>query len=160
MNGTLNVRGRRHLLRSSSTRPVSAPTTRSPRWGCPGGPVWDCRVPDNGFLAIALPGGASRALPGRAFPAMAYSSGAQSRLGYSPNGAFERAYHTTTGENRRKTNNGLDKKSRPFAAARPFAPSAAPGAALARRRLRANTLARGSRDRWQKNSRHQVLIIW
>ena len=122
MDGTLNATGRSHLLPSSSTRPASAPTARSPRWGGPGDAVWDCRFPENGFLAIALSGGAFRALQERAFPAVAYSSRAQSRLGYSPNGAFERAYHTTTGESRSKTINGLDKKSRPFAAAPPSAP--------------------------------------
>jgi hypothetical protein len=123
MNGTLKVRGHRHLLRSSSTRPVSAPTTGFARRGGPGDPVWDCRLRENGFLTIAaLSGGTFRALQERAFPAVGYSSGAQSRLGYSPNGASERAYHTTTGESRSKTINGLDKKSRPFAAAPPSAP--------------------------------------
>jgi len=153
MNGTLSARGRSHLFRSSSSRPLSAPSTGFSRWGCPGDPVWDYRCRESAFLAIAWSGGTSRPLPERAFPAVAYSSGIQSRLEYSPNRVFYGAYHTTTGESRRKTNNGLDKKFRPFAAA---LPSASARAAESRRQLRANTLARGWRDRWQENSRHHA----
>ena len=122
MDDTLKARYRGHLLRSSSNRPASGPTIGIPRPGCPAGAVLYRRIAVNGFLAIALGGAAYRPLQGCAFPAVAYSSGIQSRLGYSPNGAFERAYHTTTGESRSKTINGLDKKSRPFAAAPPSAP--------------------------------------
>ena len=114
MDDTLKARYRGHLLRSSSNRPASGPTIGIPRPGCPGGAVLYRRIAVNGFLAIALGGAAYRPLQGCAFPAVAYSSGIQSRLGYSPNGGFDAAYHTTTGKSRSKTNNGLDKKSRPF----------------------------------------------
>ena len=114
MDDTLMVSYRWHLFRSSSTRPVSALAARVPRWGCLGGPSWDCRLPDNAFFAIALPGSSFRPLQQRAFPAVAYSSGIQSRLGYSPNGVFDAAYHTTTGKSRSKTNNSPGQKIRTF----------------------------------------------
>jgi hypothetical protein len=114
MNGTLEIWDRRHLLRSSSNRPASAPTFLPPRRGSSRDPDWYCRLAVNGFVAVAMSRGTSRSLQECSCPAVAYSSGIQSRLGYSPNGVFDAAYHTTTGKSRSKTNNGLDKKSRPF----------------------------------------------
>ena len=142
MDDTLKARYRGHLLRSSSNRPASGPTIGIPRPGCPGGAVLYRRIAVNGFLAIALGGAAYRPLQGCAFPAVAYSSGIQSRLGYSPDGVFDAAYHTTTGKSRSKTNNGLDKKTRLF---RYPPPSASPGATESQKRIRANTVGRGRR---------------
>jgi len=157
MYGTLKISGRGHLLRSSSTHPECAPSTRLPRGGCTGAPVWTCRFPGNTFLIIAFPGSAFRSFRGRAFPPVAYSSRAQSRLGYSPNGAFDRAYHTTTGKCEGKTNNGLDKKSGPFPAARPTASSAFPCASIvAQRPGGSTTVAKGWSHSCQENSHHQV----
>jgi hypothetical protein len=156
MYGTLKISFRRHSFQSFSNRPEAAPAPGFSHRGFPWWRVWDCRIPDDGFPAIALSGGAFRALRPVAVPAVAYSSDVQSRLGYSPNGALEWAYHTTTGESRSKTNNSPDKKSRPFAAAPPSAHPASRGAAAARGRLRASTLARGWRDGRHKNFRHQL----
>lgn len=156
MHDTLKVRTRGHLLPSSSHRPASAITTGFPRPGCPGDPVWHRRLAVNHFLARALREATCRPHPGRACPAVAYSSGIQSRLGYSPNGVFDAAYHTTTGKSRSKTNNSLDKKNRGFLAA----PSASPGAAESRKRSWTHTLARGGRDGFQASYAHHVPIIW
>ena len=151
MDDTVKLRSRRHLITSPSTRPASAPSTPPPRWGCPGAPVWTCLFPGNSPLPLAFPGRASRPPRSRAFPPVAYFFRAQSRLGYSPNGAFDRAYHTTTGKGGGKTNNGLDKKSGPSPAARPAAASA-----VAQRQRRSTPVRQGWSNICLENSRHHV----
>jgi hypothetical protein len=76
-------------------------------WGIPLGtglPLEYLRV------IVAFSPAASR---GGELPPVAYSFQARTRLGHSPKGAFDRAYHNMTGKAQGKTYLRLDKKSGP-----------------------------------------------
>jgi len=108
---TFTIIGRRHPLPSTSTRRAFALPARRPALAVPLALVRACLIPGRGPLNLFHPGGGSPFPRGRAFPPVAYSLPAISRLAYSPNGVLDRAYHTTTGKGGSKTNIGLDKKS-------------------------------------------------
>ena len=115
MDVTVTISCRWHPLPSTTRRTPALPARR-PDLALPRALFRARLFPGRGHLSSFYPCGASPFPPGPAFPTVAYSYSAISRLGYSPNAVLDRAYHITTGKGRSKTNIGLDKKSGPIPA--------------------------------------------
>jgi hypothetical protein len=149
MDDTVKVWDRDCAHCSSSTRLASKPSIRVGPFGSTGAPAWPS-FPLSTFLAIGTRQSAFRSTRRRKFQPVAYSLSPHSRLGYSPNGVLDRAYHNTTGECRSKTNNGPDKKSGLFSVGPRVAPSTRPVA----QQRRDSTLAGKGWNKFRSENSH------
>ena len=128
MNGTQTAIIQNNPPRSAST-PRTLPVSAEPYLRGSRGAIGVSRTracPGIGAPAI-FPGGCGPkpSLDGSS-ACVAYSLLAFSRLGYSPNLVFDRAYHTTSCKSRGNTNQCLDKKSRGLPLPSPVTKSGCP----------------------------------